>query len=151
MINVTKTANPSALPSGPGSVTYSYLVTNTGDLPLSHIVLADNKCALITFMSGDRNQNSVLELDEIWTYRCTQVLAKSTTNVATVTGYSEGITVRDTAVARVTVGAVSPSPSPFIPPKFPNAGVYSDAQNNIWSIANPPLRALFAFIWVILM
>lgn len=127
-INVTKVPNPSALPEGPGFVTYAYLVTNTGDLPLSQVSLTDNRCAPVTFMSGDRNQDSMLDLDESWTYRCTTLVSRSVTNTVTATGFAEGVTVRDTARATVIVGE---SPTPTAVPKLPNAGSNPQIQDRL--------------------
>jgi hypothetical protein len=105
LINVVKVPNPLALSDGAGSVTYTYTVTNIGDVVMNNVTLTDNKCSPVTFLSGDRNSDSLLDLDEIWTYRCTTTLAATTTNTATVTGTGpSGVTVRDTAIAKVVVG-----------------------------------------------
>jgi hypothetical protein len=69
------------------------------------VKLTDNKCSDVAFLSGDRNNDSLLDLDEIWTYRCTTTLTATTTNTATATGTGpSNVTVRDTAIAKVVVG-----------------------------------------------
>jgi uncharacterized repeat protein (TIGR01451 family) len=121
-ISLVKTANPTALPTGPGMVTYTYQVTNTGDLPLSQVTLVDNRCSPVVFLSGDRNSDQVLDLDELWTYRCTTLVSQSVTNTATVHGFAEGVDVSDTARATVLVGALPPP----LAPQLPNAGYAPD-------------------------
>lgn len=65
-------------------VTYTYEVTNTGDFDLDNIVVSDDKCAPVNYVSGDDGDN-ILEDSETWVYECTQALSESTTNVVTVT------------------------------------------------------------------
>jgi hypothetical protein len=130
-IHVTKVPNPSALPSGPGSVAYTYKVTNVGSLAMSKVTLKDDKCSPVKFISGDRDKDSMLDLDEIWTYRCTTIVSETVTNTATAHGFAEGVDVYDTAKATVVVGG-----APV--PRFPNAGSGSDGNSGIsWSIFIP--------------
>lgn len=114
-IKVTKTADPSALYSGPGSVTYTYQVTNEGDVPLRHVSVKDNKCSPVTFVSGDSNNNSRLGVDEKWIFTCTKTVSQTETNKATARGSASenGEFVHDTDKATVAVSV----------PGFPNAGV----------------------------
>ncbi len=110
LINVTKIPNPLALPAGAGPVTYTYRVTNIGDLAMSNVTLKDNKCTPVKFISGDRNKDSLLDLDEIWTYRCTTTVSRTVTNTATARGSANGYNVYDTANATVAVGVSSAPP-----------------------------------------
>lgn len=147
-IEVTKTANPTALPDGPGPVTYTFEVTNEGDLPLSDVTLTDNLCSPVTFMSGDRNSDSLLDLDEIWTYRCTTLVNRSLRNTATAHGFANGIDVSDTANAVVTVSGSPPPTVDVVVPKLPNTGAGSTSPNSVpWSIIIPSgvSVALFSF------
>ena len=139
LINVTKVPNPLALPDGSGSVTYTYKVTNIGDVVMNNVKLTDNKCSAVTFLSGDRNNDSLLDLDEIWTYRCTTTLAATTTNTATASGTGPSdVTVRDTAIAKVVVGQsiipplinVVKVPSVFVVPAGGGPVTYSYAVTN---------------------
>lgn len=123
-MNVTKSASPVALPLGSGSVTYTYRVTNVGDVSMSNIWLKDDKCFAVKLLSGDRNHDSMLDLDELWTYRCTQIVSKNVTNVATVHGFANGRDVYDTARATVLVSIpITSSPSVIVSPRFPNTGI----------------------------
>ena len=110
LINVTKIPTPLALPSGPGLVTYNYVVSNVGTVPMTNIIVTDNKCSTVTFVSGDINNNSKLDTYETWNYRCTTNLTQTTTNTVTATGQANGFTVADTANATVVVNL------PIIPP-----------------------------------
>lgn len=112
LIGVIKVPTPLALPSGPGSVTYDYTVSNLGTVPINRINVTDNKCdaANLTFVSGDINDNEILEVNEIWKYRCTTALSETTTNTVTAKGEANSFIAIDTANATVVVG------SPLVPP-----------------------------------
>jgi uncharacterized repeat protein (TIGR01451 family) len=80
-------------PTGPhvpagSTVTFTYVVTNTGNVPLANVVVTDDKLGPITGpASGDTNGNGLLDLTETWTYtRTATALAGQQTNVGTVTG-----------------------------------------------------------------
>ncbi|NOR49079.1 MAG: DUF11 domain-containing protein, partial [Methanosarcinaceae archaeon] len=54
-----------------GSASFDLLVTNTGDVPLSDVVVADTECdAAPAYQSGDTNADGNLDLTETWTYTC---------------------------------------------------------------------------------
>lgn len=114
LINVTKIPNPLALPAGPGSVTYAYAVTNIGIVPMHDVTVNDNKCSAINFISGDVNNNSLLEVGEVWNYSCTKVVSQTETNTVTVRGIGSynAWDAYDIASAIVVVG--SPLPPPLI-------------------------------------
>ncbi len=119
LISVTKIPTPLSLPAGPGSVTYDYTVLNIGTVAMSNVTVADNKCPIVTFISGDTDNDTWLDTNETWMYRCTTTLALTTTNTVTATGIANGLTAIDTANATVIVGL------PIIPPlihivKVPN-------------------------------
>ncbi|MGB4593976.1 MAG: ice-binding family protein [Coriobacteriia bacterium] len=106
-IQITKTASPAALTSGPGSVTYTYTVTNPGDDPLSDVVVTDDKLSPVTYVSGDVNADGLLQSGETWVYTGTMRLTATTTNTATVIASEGGTTVSDTASVVVPVSTVS--------------------------------------------
>ena len=68
-INITKT--------GPifgnvgDEITYNYNVSNMGDVPLSNVNVSDNQCGPASYVSGDENNNSKLDTNEVWMFTCT--------------------------------------------------------------------------------
>lgn len=139
LINVTKIPSPLALPSGAGSVTYTYTAVNVGQVAMSGVWVKDNKCANVTYISGDSNSNSLLDINEAWVYRCTKTVSVTETNTATAHGSANGWEGYDTANARVVVGQsivpplihVVKKPSVFILP------VGGGAVNYSYTVTNP--------------
>jgi len=115
LIHITKTPNPLALSAKGGMVTYTKKVTNPGTVALSNVQVTDDKCSPVTYISGDLNSDSKLDVTETWTYTCKANLTKTTTNTAIATGQANGMTVRDIAIATVVVAAVVPA--------LPNTGL----------------------------
>lgn len=110
LIHITKTPSKFALLAGGGMITYTKKVTNPGTVPLSNVVLTDDQCSPVKFISGDTNQDSKLDMTETWTYTCAKTLTQTTTNTAYVSGTANGLTVRDFAIATVVVAtAVVPT------------------------------------------
>lgn len=98
-INIVKDGPASATVGQ--TVTYTFTVTNVGEVPLLHVTVTDDKCAPLTFVNGDSNLNEQLDLTETWTYTCSRAVVAadvpSVTNTATATGADvRGITVQDT-------------------------------------------------------
>jgi LPXTG-motif cell wall-anchored protein len=102
-IAITKVADPVELPLGGGPVTYSYEVTNTGDVPLAEVNtrVTDDRCAPVEavldggFNVGDLDRNGLLTGDddlfetggpETWLFSCTTSLTETTVNVVTTLG-----------------------------------------------------------------
>ena len=80
-------------PTGPvllvgSTVTWTYQVSNTGNVPLSAVNVTDNIAGVIpTYISGDTNGNTLLDLDELWLFRATgTAVAGQYANIGTVTG-----------------------------------------------------------------
>ena len=101
-IAVTKTAEPTLL-VGAGPVTYTYQVTNTGNVPLADVTgrVTDDTCPNVEpvlvggFNIGDIDQNDLLtgEADlfetggpEVWQFTCTVEVTETTVNTVTVIG-----------------------------------------------------------------
>ncbi len=127
LIHVTKIPNPLALSAGGGVVTYTNKVTNPGIVALSNVRLTDDKCASVRFVSGDTNGNSKLDVNETWTYTCSQRLTKTTVNTVVAEGDANGLTARDFAIATVVVAV----------PVVPNTGVAPVENNSLWNIVIP--------------
>jgi hypothetical protein len=88
-MRLTKSAEPTSLPVGGGTVNYTYTLTNTGNVPLLDVTLVDNKCSPVLFVGGDTNGNSVLDLTEVWTYTCSALIKVTTTNTAVANAFWE--------------------------------------------------------------
>jgi hypothetical protein len=95
-IEVEKSASPTHL-NGPGKVTYTYHVHNTGDVPLAGVKegITDDTCSPVAYVSGDKDGDNLLDtphsifedaLDETWVFTCTTTVDHDTTNTVTVPG-----------------------------------------------------------------
>jgi len=138
LIDVVKVPSPLALPNGPGLVTYTYTLRNTGTVPVSNITMVDDSCSPLALTSGDTNADSKLDLTESWIYKCSTTLSKTRTNIITATGWSNGISAIDTASATVVVGV------PIVPPlihvtKIPNplSLLSSGTVTYTYTVTNP--------------
>ena len=91
-----------AIANGGGPVTYTYLVTNPGNVPLTNVSVSDNKCSPVAYQSGD-NGNGKLDPGETWTFTCTYTPVftplATLTNVATASGkyYQQTLTANDSS------------------------------------------------------
>ena len=73
-IAVVKTADVSSV-SAPGTINYSYSVTNTGNVSLTNVTLSDNNSdASPVFTGGDTDADGALDLTETWTYSATHTV-----------------------------------------------------------------------------
>lgn len=101
-----------------GLVTYNYTVSNVGkQQAITSVKLVDDKCAPVTYISGDINQNYKIEAAEIWKYSCTSTLYNTTTNTAVATAKSDDPyqqTTTATAIATVVVGNTVASSTPVV-------------------------------------
>jgi type VI secretion system secreted protein VgrG len=103
VIHITKTVAPKALTSGPGWVTYSYIVTNPGTVALSNVSVTDDKVGSVTYVSGDTNHDKLLQPSETWTYTARVHLTATTKNIAVARGSGNGATATATSVVTVVV------------------------------------------------
>jgi hypothetical protein len=102
-ISIDKQASAPLVDAG-DTVTYTYIVANPGDAPLSSVSVNDDRCSPVNFEGGDTGNAGVLDPDEIWTYTCSMVLVANTTNVAVAEGLdSLDGTVSDTDTVVVLV------------------------------------------------
>jgi hypothetical protein len=141
LINVTKVPLPMNLPAGGGIVTYTEKITNPGKVSLSNIKVSDDKCGPVQYISGDVNNNKMLDISETWTYLCTTRLSQTTTNTVVATGDANGFTARDFAIVTVPVGTITPM--------LPNTGIAPYEDNTIRNVllAIGAAAALFFISW----
>ncbi|WP_340818547.1 hypothetical protein [Methanolobus sp. WCC4] len=74
-IDIEKSTNGVNADNPPGpelvngaDVTWTYVVTNEGDVPLSNVVVTDDQGVVPVYQSGDTNGDDILDLTETWTY-----------------------------------------------------------------------------------
>ncbi len=95
-IDVVKSAAPTRIVDS-GEVTYTYRVTNTGDVPLAGVgeAIADDTCSPVEYVSGDLDGDGLLDspdsifedaADETWVFRCSTVVDEDTTNTVVASG-----------------------------------------------------------------
>ena len=104
-IDIVKVASSTWVTRGT-TVVYTFTVTNIGDDPLRQVQVVDDKCSPVTFIDGDTNGDTILDLTEVWRYRCAAVITEQTTNVATATGidsFDNTVTDQDTATVRINI------------------------------------------------
>lgn len=145
IVNITKVAYPLSLPAEGGKITFTYRVNNPGIVPLSNVIVTDDKCSAMSGKLGDTNVNNLLDVNEVWIYRCTTNLQKTTTNTVHVTAFANGLKAVGEATISVTVAAPAVA-SPTL--GFPNVGKVG-ASINIkiiaWLILLGILVALIVF------
>ena len=75
-------------------ITWTYKVSNTGNVPLSGVSLTDDKEGIITNFSGDTDSDGLLDTNEVWTYTKTGTAqAGNYSNTGNVTGIYNGTPV----------------------------------------------------------
>lgn len=101
-ISIRKLINDEDVEASPGpeitigeSVTWTYLVENTGDASLTDIYVSDDQGLTPLYVSGD-NGNLILQEGEIWRYEATDSAVEGQyTNVGYVEGWYTGTKVSD--------------------------------------------------------
>jgi hypothetical protein len=85
-IDIEKDPNRSSICEGSDTlVSWTYTVTNPGDVDLNDVVVEDTDCSPVNYVSGDTGDDGILETDETWIYECNDVISTGLTNTATVT------------------------------------------------------------------
>ena len=129
LIHLEKVPNVFILPASGGPVTYSYLVTNIGTVPMSDVTVTDDKCTglpgRVGGHPGDLNKNNLLDINEAWQFTCLTNITKTTTNTATAEGHANGFASIDYSSATVVVP----------PPGLPKTGFGPNDKGALWNVA----------------
>jgi hypothetical protein len=129
IVNITKVANPLSLPPGGGRITFTYRVNNPGVVPLSRVIVTDDKCSNMSNKLGDTNGNNHLDPTEVWIYSCTTTLTDTTTNNATVVASANGMRATDNFLLTVTVAR-----NQSLTPGLPETGADPNDYRTWWGI-----------------
>ncbi len=141
IINLVKVPSQlTPLSFGGGNITYTYTVTNPGVVAMHDVVVTDDKCSQVSgLMSGDTNNNNLLDVNESWKYTCTTNVSVSTGSVGTVKGVANNITALAYAFTNVLVGT----------PELPNTGFFSDMLSGTWNAVI--LLGIFALLLILVL
>lgn len=146
LINVVKVPSPLNLTSGQGTVTYTYTVTNVGQVELRSVWVKDDKCAPVNYVSGDRGVDGILDMYGKWIFTCTKTVSQTETNTATAHGYANGWDGYDTAIATVAVSTSTVATPPLIHLlKKPSVFVLPASGGNVtysYEVTNPGTEPL---------
>jgi uncharacterized repeat protein (TIGR01451 family) len=139
LINIVKVPSQlTALPFGGGNITYTYTVTNPGVVSLQNVSVVDNKCSTVTLVSGDSNNNGLLDTNETWKYTCTANVPVSTASVATAKGNANGLTALAYSFVNVLVST----------PTLPNTGFSPAGITISWITIILTLAVIVLAIWL---
>jgi hypothetical protein len=91
-LTLTVSATPSS-GDAPLQIKYEYTLTNDSstDVPIGDVVVRDDICRDVTYVSGDGDNDKVIDVGERWTYTCTTTRESPgvVTNHVTATGKSQ--------------------------------------------------------------
>jgi uncharacterized repeat protein (TIGR01451 family) len=74
---VTKNADPVTAYAVGETITYTVILVNTGDVPLTAVTVVDPLVTNMTYAFGDDNNDGVLDLYEQWVYTGTYVIQET--------------------------------------------------------------------------
>ncbi|MDP3985784.1 MAG: ice-binding family protein [bacterium] len=129
VIHVTKLPSPLTLLAGGGMVTYTATITNPGAVAINNVRLTDDTCSPMTYISGDTNNDSMLDTTESWIYTCRTNVTSTMVNTVIASGDANGLTARDVAIAPVVVASAL-----AVVPGLPKTGFAPTESGLVWSV-----------------
>jgi hypothetical protein len=107
-IELTKRADPCQICGQETLVTYTYRLTNTGDVDVCDVEVVDQNCSPVWDHADPGNGDDILEEGETWVYICTAMISESTINRVTADGNDVILSSPVHAEAEAEVVAESP-------------------------------------------
>ena len=107
-------------------VTYTFTVSNTGNVSLSNVIVADplSNLSTIALISGDANSNDILEVNETWIYTATYSVTQADIDTGNITNQaSVNGTAPDTTVVTDQSGDSTENDNPNVIPICTNDGI----------------------------
>jgi uncharacterized repeat protein (TIGR01451 family) len=106
-LTISNVVSPTSI-SGPGTLTYTITVENTGNVDLTGVVVTDNLGGTVTLTSGDTSNTGVLDADETWIYGSTYAataadITAGTNLVNTASVVTTQLPTAQTSVATTTI------------------------------------------------
>lgn len=143
IVDITNVIYPLPLPLGGGPITFTYKVTNLGNVSLNDVTVVDDACSNMSGELGDTNGNHLLDPGEEWIYTCATTVTKTIAHTATVMAYANGLkaSAAETTIVNVPGSVAASSPIPT----FPDNGTNPNTLNItvlIWEILGGILVAL---------
>jgi uncharacterized repeat protein (TIGR01451 family) len=127
-IQVVKTANLHLAAVGE-TVTYTFKVTNPGNVPLSTVSVVDNVAGTASYSSGDSNSNNLLDNGETWIFIAEHTVESSPDpleNTVTAAGYYGSTQYSDTDTYSLDVSEQSPTPTMLTSPNIQSYGQFGE-------------------------
>jgi uncharacterized repeat protein (TIGR01451 family) len=119
-LKLEKSASPTIYSSAGQTITYTYIVTNTGNVPVTGLAIADNKTT-VTLASNTVDPGQSVTGTATYQITGSDISAGSVTNKATATGTCNGKTVNSNE-ATATVTSTAKPPDTQIP-EFPSVAL----------------------------
>lgn len=131
-MSLTTTSNKNLVVPG-STVTYTYKVANTGAVDFKNLIVEDDKCSPVTYVSGN-DLDPLLNVGETWTYTCSTKVLKDQTNNAKVTGtpvLPSSTATPTPSPSPTSTGTPTPTPSPTATGSTIKDGTYLGKQVNV--------------------
>lgn len=96
-IDVSTAVAPAKIRRG-DDITFTYSVTNPGDVPLSNVAVNDAQCSPSSLASGDTDTDGRLDSTETWTVTCSRPVNTSGNTVIAGTAFAEATDPADEPV-----------------------------------------------------
>ena len=124
---------PSVIPGG--TITWQYIVVNSGNVPLSNVIVSDSDPAVIPiYNTGDLNDNGILEMDETWVYEARGTARPGQySNTGTVSGSWNGTTTQHSDLGHY-YSQVTYDFGDVLDPRYPTTLAQDGARHAISSL-----------------